>query len=87
MTNYPLYTDIPRNWTPFNTIRWPEDIDRESRTASWIKTITLWGSFLQVILARCNSALSKDSARITGDDSRPFIALMRTLSLLISMLY
>ncbi len=29
----PLYTDIPRSWTPFNTIRWPEDIDRESRTA------------------------------------------------------
>lgn len=37
----PLYTDIPRSWTPFNTIRWPEDIDQESRTAPRIKTITL----------------------------------------------
>lgn len=29
----PLYTDIPRSWTPFNTIRWPEEVDRESTTA------------------------------------------------------
>ncbi len=34
----PLYTDIPRSWTPFNTIRWPEDIDRESRTVPDDKT-------------------------------------------------
>jgi hypothetical protein len=29
----PLWTERPRSWTPFNTVRWPEEIDRESRTA------------------------------------------------------
>ncbi|QMB04510.1 hypothetical protein HV011_02440 [Citrobacter freundii] len=28
----PLWTDRPRDWTPFTTVRWPEDIDRESST-------------------------------------------------------
>jgi len=29
----PLETEKPRSWTPFQTINWPEDIDRESTTA------------------------------------------------------
>jgi len=29
----PLLTKAPASWTPFNTVRWPADIDRESTTA------------------------------------------------------
>jgi len=29
----PLLTKAPASWTPFNTVRWPVDIDRESTTA------------------------------------------------------
>nr|WP_165698282.1 DUF6708 domain-containing protein [Chimaeribacter coloradensis] len=29
----PLITHTPLSWTPFNTIRWPEETDRESTTA------------------------------------------------------
>ena len=29
----PQETEKPRSWTPFQTINWPEDIDRESTTA------------------------------------------------------
>ncbi len=28
----PLLTKAPASWTPFNTVRWPADIDRESTT-------------------------------------------------------
>ena len=28
----PEYPDKPRDWTPFKTVRWPEDIERESTT-------------------------------------------------------
>ena len=30
----PLLTRKPWSWTPLNTIRWPEDMDKESRTAT-----------------------------------------------------
>ena len=29
----PVYPDRPRDWTPFKTVQWPEDIGRESTTA------------------------------------------------------
>ncbi|AJJ06893.1 Uncharacterised protein [Yersinia pseudotuberculosis] len=29
----PLLTDVPLNWTPFKTVRWPEALDKESTTA------------------------------------------------------
>lgn len=29
----PEYPDKPRDWTPFKTVQWPEDIERESTTA------------------------------------------------------
>jgi hypothetical protein len=29
----PLLTRKPLSWTPVNTIRWPEDVDKESKTA------------------------------------------------------
>ena len=29
----PLYRDKPRDWTPFKTVRWPEDVARGSSTA------------------------------------------------------
>ena len=29
----PLYRDKPRDWTPFKTVRWPEEVARESSTA------------------------------------------------------
>ena len=29
----PRYRDKPRDWTPFRTVRWPEDVARESSTA------------------------------------------------------
>ncbi|ATF47749.1 hypothetical protein HV096_02625 [Citrobacter freundii] len=31
----PLWTDTPRDWTPFTTVRWPEDIDKQSSTAPY----------------------------------------------------
>ncbi|ROR09881.1 DUF6708 domain-containing protein [Erwinia sp. JUb26] len=30
----PLLTDVPWSWTPFNTVRWPHDLDKESTTAA-----------------------------------------------------
>ncbi|WP_300001265.1 DUF6708 domain-containing protein [uncultured Cedecea sp.] len=29
----PIITAVPRSWTPVKTIRWPDDLDRESTTA------------------------------------------------------
>lgn len=29
----PMYPDKPRDWTPFKTVQWPADVDRESSTA------------------------------------------------------
>lgn len=29
----PVYPDKPRDWTPFKTVKWPADVDRESSTA------------------------------------------------------
>ncbi|MGF6192079.1 DUF6708 domain-containing protein [Serratia sp. 2723] len=29
----PMYTDKPRDWTPFKTVQWPADVERESSTA------------------------------------------------------
>jgi len=29
----PLLTNVPPSWTPFNTIHWPKEIDKESTTA------------------------------------------------------
>ncbi|MEG5483181.1 DUF6708 domain-containing protein [Enterobacter kobei] len=29
----PVYRDKPRDWTPFKTVRWPIEVDRESTTA------------------------------------------------------
>jgi hypothetical protein len=29
----PLLTRNPLSWTPLNTVRWPEDVDKESKTA------------------------------------------------------
>lgn len=29
----PIITDVPWSWTPVKTIRWPDDVDRESTTA------------------------------------------------------
>lgn len=31
---YPLLTERPKTWALWDTVRWPEDLDRESRTAS-----------------------------------------------------
>ncbi|WP_426785607.1 DUF6708 domain-containing protein [Rahnella variigena] len=30
----PLLTDKPADWTPFRTVRWPSDVERESTTAT-----------------------------------------------------
>ncbi|WP_233599297.1 DUF6708 domain-containing protein [Erwinia sp. JUb26] len=30
----PLLTDVPLSWTPFNTVRWPHDLDKESTSAA-----------------------------------------------------
>ncbi|WP_233599299.1 DUF6708 domain-containing protein [Erwinia sp. JUb26] len=30
----PLLTDVPWSWTPFNTVRWPHELDKESTTAA-----------------------------------------------------
>jgi len=30
----PLLTDKPADWTPFRTVRWPPDVERESTTAT-----------------------------------------------------
>ena len=29
----PMYTDKPRDWTPFKTVKWPPDVECESTTA------------------------------------------------------
>ncbi|MEG5483180.1 DUF6708 domain-containing protein [Enterobacter kobei] len=29
----PVYREKPRDWTPFKTVSWPEEVDRESTTA------------------------------------------------------
>lgn len=33
LSPHPLWTERPLTWCPWSNIRWPEDIDRESRTA------------------------------------------------------
>ncbi len=33
VSDRPLITDVPLSWTPFKTVRWPQDVERESTTA------------------------------------------------------
>ncbi|KNC11408.1 hypothetical protein AC791_05250 [Klebsiella sp. RIT-PI-d] len=33
VSDRPLITEVPLSWTPFKTVRWPQDVDRESTTS------------------------------------------------------
>ncbi|KNC11338.1 hypothetical protein AC791_05240 [Klebsiella sp. RIT-PI-d] len=33
VSDRPLITEVPLSWTPFKTVRWPQDIERESTTS------------------------------------------------------
>ena len=32
VSDRPLITEVPLSWTPFKTVRWPQDVERESTT-------------------------------------------------------